>query len=362
LRNYFRTRARRYEPFIFFGGGPLSPGIFRTILTKGHCYDLIHLNCLVYSHVAYGYWAARRIGAPVVITPHLHAEQETTYNIGYQRQAMAGADYLLAVTSSERGLLLRLGLDPLRVGISGNGLRPEQVQDASTWDKETARRRLGLPQDAFVLLFLGRKSDYKGLDLALDAYAALRVLYPQMRFLAVGPETEYSQSLWLQHQGLPGLQVLGTVTDDIKLAALRACDCLVLPSMGEAFGIVFLEAWILERPVIGLRTPAMEAVISDGRDGLLANPADVADLAVCIARLATCPSLAQRMGAAGREKVLRRYTVSLITDRVEGAYGRLLRQARRERGSCDPRSASRGSPLRYAPGSVSASSARDRTQ
>ena len=332
LRHYWRNRSRWYEPFIFFGGGPLAPGMLQAMLAQGRRYDLIHLNCLVYGHVAYGYWAARRLGVPAVVTPHAHAGQEVTYNVGYQRTVLLGCDHVIADTPAERGLLLDLGLDPWRVSIGGTGLDPEKYTDEG---QSAARRRLGLPSKGFTILFLGRKSDYKGLDVALDAYTLLQSQGLDVTLLAVGPETDYSQALWPRYQGLPGLTVLGAISDEEKLAALAACDCLVLPSIGEAFGIVFLEAWLMGKPVIGARVLAVSSVINDGQDGFLANPADAADLAACITRLAADPELAYRMGASGRDKVLKRYTVPRITDHVEGIYLRVLRRRQRCFGSHD---------------------------
>ena len=329
LRHYWPQRRRRYEPLIFLGGGPLAPGLLRAMLTRGHHYDLVHLNCLVYSHVAYGYWAARRRGVPVVVTPHAHASQEVTYNVGYQRAVMAGCDHVIADTPAERDLLLELGLDPLRVSIGGTGLDPVQYEDGS---RQEARQQLDLPLEGFVVLFLGRKSDYKGLDVALEAHLALRNQRPNLHLLAVGPETDYSRALWSRYGHRAGVHVRGAVSHEEKLAALRACDCLALPSTAEAFGIVFLESWIMGRPVIGARTRAVSSVIAEGEDGLLAAPGDAAGLAACIARLVGDPDRARQMGTRGREKVLRRYTVPRIGDRVEGIYLRTLRQRQREGG------------------------------
>ena len=327
LRRYWPERRRRYEPFIFFGGGPLAPGLLWTMLARGRSYDLIHLNCLVYSHVAYGYWAARRLGVPVVVTPHAHAGQEVTYNVGYQRAVMAGCDHVIADTVAERDLLLETGLDPWQVSVGGTGLDPTEYEPDSTTG---ARQQMGLPESAFVILFLGRKSDYKGLEVALQAFRALRRRHPEAYLLAIGPETDYSEALWPRYRDLEGLYVQGAVSHEEKLAALRACDCLVLPSIGEAFGIVFLEAWVMGKPVVGARTPAVSSVISDGQDGLLAAPGDAADLAACLAALAADPGRAQQMGDRGREKVLHRYTVSRLADRVEGIYLRVLRRRHRE--------------------------------
>ena len=330
LRNYWRTRARRYELLTLFGSGPLAPGMFWAIMRRGRQYDLVHLNCLVYSHVTYGYWAAHWQDLPIIVTPHAHAGQEVTYNFGYQRQVMAGADHVIAVTHAERQMLLDVGLDPWRVSVSGNGLKPEEYEADQEWDQTVARRYLGLPEEGFLVLFLGRKSDYKGVDLALEAYLALRAQRSDLQLLAVGPETDYSQALWSRYGNLEGMHIRGAVPHKEKLAALRACDCLVLPSVGEAFGIVFLEAWIMGKPVIGARTLAVSSIIAHGQDGLLADPGDAADLAACIARLASDRSRAQQMGAQGREKVLRRYTLSRIADRLEGIYLRVLRRRRRE--------------------------------
>lgn len=330
-RRYWQTHAMRHEALMFLGGGPLCPGMFWQLLTRVHEYDLVHLNCLVYSHVAYGYWAARWRRTPVIVTPHAHAGQEVTYNIGYERAVMAGSDHVIAVTDAERQMLLDLGLDPWRVSVSGNGLKLEEYEAGHRWNQASARRHLGLPEEGFYMLFLGRKSDYKGVGLALKAYSALRAERPDLNFVAVGPETNYSQALWSRYGDLEGLHVRGAVPHEEKLAALQACDCLVLPSAGEAFGIVFLEAWIMGKAVVGARTPVMSSVIADGQDGLLAATGDAADLAACIARLAADPEGARRMGAQGRDKVLRLYTVPRITDRVEGIYLRVLRRRQRDK-------------------------------
>jgi len=337
LRRYWPARSRRYEPFLFFGGGPIAPGMLRAILAQGRDYDLIHLNCLIYGHVTYGYWAARRLGVPVVVTPHAHAGQEITYDVGYQHAVLFGCDHVIADTPAERDLLLGLGLDPWRVSIGGTGLCLDEYPGKSLPSAERdrreqadARRRLGLPDDGFIVLFLGRKTHYKGLDVALEAYASLQAQGLRVSFLAVGPETDYSQALWPRYQELPGLHVLGAVSDEEKQAALRACDCLVLPSTGEAFGIVFLEAWLMGKPVIGARVLAVSSVIDDGQDGWLTAPDDVSDLAARIAHLVADPDLARRMGARGRDKVLRRYTVPHIADRVEGICLRVLRRRQRQ--------------------------------
>ncbi|MBN1487930.1 MAG: glycosyltransferase family 4 protein [Anaerolineae bacterium] len=327
LRNYWRTKSRRYEPFIFFGGGPISPGMYWRMRRQARRYDLVHLNCLVYSHVAYGYAAARKQNVPIVVTPHLHIDQPQTYAIGFMLQVLNRADHIIAVTEAERQHLISLGLNANRITTAGNGIRPV---DFPVLERDKSRHILDIPQDAQVLLFFGRKEEYKGIGKLMEAYAALKPTHPSLFLLTMGPETEYSRKLARQYKNLPDWINYGLVSDLERAQGFSAADALVLPSKGEAFGIVFLEAWMTGTAVIGPRNPAVATIVGDGQDGLLVDPNDVQELAEAIKRLVHNPSLAGKMGELGHQKVLARYTVPRITDIVEGVYLRTLRQRQRE--------------------------------
>jgi glycosyltransferase involved in cell wall biosynthesis len=326
--NYQRTRSPLYEPFILFGSGPLSAGIFLNILFRGHHYDLVHLNTLPYAHVVYSYLAARWQGLPVVITPHLHVDQHEVFDIGSFNKVLRGADLVLADSELEKDYLLSKRVVEERIVVCGTGLR---LEESPTWPQEECRRRLGLPAEAFVLLFLGRKVAYKGLETVLQAFLSLRQRYPHLHLVAAGPETDYSRQLFAFCAGLPGLHCFDLVSDEKKNALLNACDVLLLPSVAEAFGIVFLEAWAVGKPVIGARSGAIPFIVDEEQDGLLVEPGDTVGLIRQVERLMADPELRGRLGSNGYEKVWSRYTVARIADIVEGAYIRLLRQRRNQR-------------------------------
>ena len=323
LRHYWQNRSRIYEPLIFLGGGPIAPGMFWQMLRNGRSYDLIHLNCLVYSHVIYGYWAAKRLGVPIVVTPHLHPEQAVTYDIGFQHTVLQGADHLLADTPAEHEFLLNLdlALRPERISTIGVGLNPAQYPPMAVPE---ARQRLNLPATGTMLLFLGRKSQYKGLALVLEAFQKLRSDFPDAFLVAAGPETAESQQLWQQYGPLDNVTVLDKVTDEEKLLLLQACDLLALPSVGEAFGIVYLEAWLLGKPVIGADITAVRHVIRDGVDGFLAEPNSAEAVQQHLTTLLQNRELRQEMGQNGRNKVLANYTIQQMADRLEEAYRQTL--------------------------------------
>ena len=317
--HYLRTRLPCFEPLIFLGNGPVCPALAGAILRSARQFDLVHINNLHYSHAPVAYAAARLAGLPVVITPHIHCNQPETHDVGYMRRILGGCDAVLAVTRAENDYLRDRGLGEIVTG--GNGLRLEQFPPL---DPVASRIRLGIPVSAFVVLFLGRKEEYKGLGLCLEAFRVLRKARPDIVLLAVGPETEFSKQLWSEHGDLEGLVVRGTVSNDERLAALAACDVLALPSTGEAFGIVYLEAWAYRKPVVGARIPSVCSVVEDGQDGFLVQP-QLAPVIDALSRLHGNLQLGQAMGQRGREKLERRYTVGRIADIFEGTCARVLR-------------------------------------
>jgi glycosyltransferase involved in cell wall biosynthesis len=327
-QNYARTRSRRYELSIFLGNGPVCPGLFWAVLRQASDYDLVHINNLHYAHAVLAFKAARARGLPIVLTPHIHMEQPATYDVGYMWEMLRDGDHIIADTPAERQFLLDAGLERQRVTTAGVGLC---VEEFPILNGPTCRRDLGLPSDAFVLLFLGRKTEYKGLDLVLKAFSALQAGHPSLYLLAIGADTEYSRDLWAQHGSLTGMRNLGAVSKETRLAALNACDCLVMPSNAEAFGIVYLEAWGVGKPVIGARTRAVSSLIEDGQDGHLVSPGSVSELADRIAYLVENPGLAREMGRRGRSKVTKRYSLTRIGDIVESVYLRTLRRHKREK-------------------------------
>jgi glycosyltransferase involved in cell wall biosynthesis len=115
---------------------------------------------------------------------------------------------------------------------------------------------------------------------------------------------------------------LGRVDDADLANAYARASVFALPSSKEGFGIVYLEAWQRELPVVCGRLGASHEVVSDGVDGFVADEADPADVAAKIRRLITDPSLARSLGRNGRKKVQNTYLnaharvrlLELITD------------------------------------------------
>jgi glycosyltransferase involved in cell wall biosynthesis len=94
--------------------------------------------------------------------------------------------------------------------------------------------------------------------------------------------------------------------------------------MGEAFGVVLLEAMACAKPVIASDLPGVRSVVSDGVDGMLVRPGDASDLAAKVQMLLDNPQQQHEMGERGRNKVDSTYDWPKIIPRLVQVYEQVL--------------------------------------
>lgn len=319
--NFRESGGWWFEPLLVAGKGPLAPGLGWHILRHGREYDIVHVHALPFSHPVYAYYCDRAAGRPLAITPYIHIDQPPDYDLAIYNRVLRRADMIVAMTSREASYLTDRGVDPARIIVAGCGIR---LADFPPLPMEACRERLRIPSDAVVLLFLARKEAYKGLRVVLDAFAQLQTRYPKLHLITAGQGTPDSVEVYRKYEGLPRWLDYDLVSEEQKKDLLNATNVMVLPSTGESFGIVFLEAWALRKPVIGVRAGAVPWVVEDEHDGLLAEPNNSSDLASAIERLINSPDLAHRLAENGRAKVVERFTLDLVASRIEDGYRRVI--------------------------------------
>lgn len=259
---------------------------------------------------------ARQQDVPFIFTP-FHHPRWVGWNYREYIDLYRQADALIALTQAEKQTLLELGVAGQRVFVTGIGpvLAPEARPDQF-------RQALGLPAGVPLILFLGQKYRYKGLQHLVKAAEIIWQQWPEARFLFVGPRTRFSQKLFARARD-PRLIELDAVNLQQKTDALAACTLLCLPSTQESFGGVFTEAWSFGKPVIGADIPAVREVIDDGVNGFLVPPAP-GPLAERISYLLQNSALAQQLGQAGREKTLRCYSWDRLAQMTKEVYTAVL--------------------------------------
>jgi glycosyltransferase involved in cell wall biosynthesis len=190
------------------------------------------------------------------------------------------------------------------------------------------------------LAIVGRLIPIKGHDVLLRAVARARDRVPGLT-LEIAGDGELEPELRATAAAL-GLGDAVTFLGRVAPAdpVVERAEIVVVPSYGEGFGMVALEAMERGRPVIASDVGGLPEIVDDGRTGVLVPPGDVAALAEAIAELASDPGRAAAIGAAGRARALAEFSQERCTERIAGLYGTALAAAgeRRFRRSSQARS------------------------
>lgn len=195
-------------------------------------------------------------------------------------------------------------------------LDPEEVRKPSPSATEAFRERWKLGQGP-VVLCVARMDEQKRHDLLLDGFARVLRRHPDARLVLVGNgsfSSSKGSGLGSEHAGnwrgrleqrtralkiAHAVRFTGYVPNDELGAAYGASTVLVLPSPIEGFGLVGVEAWLHERPIIVSDGAGISEIVNHGVNGFVTRAGSTADLATCLTAALRSPERAEKMGKEG---------------------------------------------------------------
>jgi glycosyltransferase involved in cell wall biosynthesis len=220
------------------------------------------------------------------------------YNLAYYRHC----DHLIGNTRGIADWLVREGWPARRAHYLPN-FSPDMANAAPA--------QLDLPDDARVVLALGRLHRNKAFDVLIRALA--RVPNVHAVIAGVGPERPALLDLARREGVADRLHLLGWRTDTAAL--LARADILLCPSRYEPLGNVVIEAWSARRPVIAAAADGPRELIKAGDDGILVPPEDASALADAIVNLLDDPLCATALAEAGRVRYEAEYAPAPVVAR-----------------------------------------------
>jgi D-inositol-3-phosphate glycosyltransferase len=271
-------------------------------------YDLVHSHYWLSGQVAW--LAAERWDVPLVHSMHTMAKvknltlatgddpEPVARAIG-EAQVVAAADRLVANTAEEGRQLVQLyDAEPEQVAVVPPGV---DLDLFSPGPRTAARRSLGIRDDAYLLLFVGRIQPLKAPDVLLRAAARLVAGQPALRerlMVAVvgGPSgtglarPEALQSLAAELGIADLVRFVPPVPQDELPAWYRAADVTVVPSYSESFGLVAIESQACGTPVVAASVGGLRTAVADGASGILVDGHDPTAYADVLAGLARDPA------------------------------------------------------------------------
>jgi glycosyltransferase involved in cell wall biosynthesis len=181
-------------------------------------------------------------------------------------------------------------------------------------------------QDDIVIGTVGRIQDVKDHATLIDAFLLLRdrsPLRPRLRLAIVGDGPLLpAMRAKAQAAGVANVVWLPGARTDVP-DILRSFDVFAMSSIAEGTPGSALEAMASGLPVVGTRVGGIPEVIDDGVTGLLVPPSDAAAMAAALEQYIVAPALAHSHGAAGRERVQRKYSMAAMVAAYQDLYDTL---------------------------------------
>jgi glycosyltransferase involved in cell wall biosynthesis len=307
---------------------PMVPGLGRELKRKDETFDLVHAaNAPMDSLIRSAFEYCRQHDAAFVLTPFVHLGEPANpavrrfYTMRHQLAWMKQADAVFTMTSLERDFLLEKGVPEAKMHVVGVGLNPAEIEGG---DGAAFREKHKI--EGPLVFFQGTAAFDKGTHHLVQAMQQLWQAGSEATLVIAGPVMTHFQRFYaeLPEPVKARIRFLGFISPQEKRDLFAAGDLFVMPSRTDSFGIVYMEAWLCGKPVIGARAGGVPAVISDEQDGLLVDFGAVAGLASKIKTLLENPGLAARFGQAGRAKVLAEYTWPVVFGKVYAVYRQVL--------------------------------------
>jgi glycosyltransferase involved in cell wall biosynthesis len=318
-------RAFRFRRMLVFCLEFPASVLFLWRLIRRRKIDLVHTNT--------GAMVSPGLAAKLAGVPHLWHIRESFQDFRqlwkpYSSYILWSSDAVVAISQAVASQFA----DPSKISVVYDGCCVDEFQSSDAEAGRDFRRRFGLGTD-FIVGCVGRiKLRHKGQEVLVRAAAILKARGLRPKVLIIGTahpgNKSHLESLedLIRESGLQDQVILTGELDDVR-PAYAAMNVLVLASaQPEGLGAVIMEAMAMRVPVIATNIGGPPEVVQDGVTGFLVPPADPEALADKIELLMNDPKLGGRLGHAGLNRVMERFSMGEMIRKIEALYGKCTGQ------------------------------------
>ncbi len=318
--------------------------VLSLLFKKRNTYDVIHFHSIKpFSFLITG--MAKLFGKPTLVSLSLignddpNALKSKSFLWAVEAKMYKRLDRLNCESTALKESCLQENISPKKISSIPCGVDEKTfVKTESALERKNLRRALGLPENAFICLFVGRISTRKGCDLLFDAWdIILKNDKNDFYLVLVGP---YGDHLFMKEEqrkfdeqvqkcaksaAQRNMQFKGKVEIEEIARYFKVVDCFVFPSRTEGFGIVTIEAMACGVPVIATRIQGVtEDIITHGEDGIILDERDPVALVEAIQELQKNKKLHAKISQNAVRKVKRYYTISSVAEQHANLYKQLI--------------------------------------
>ncbi len=304
-----------------------KPGVFLKLaaILKNQSVDILH--CHHHKSVVYGTIAGKLAGVPVILA-HVHGMSRTR---NLRRKLLnclilPRVDKILAVAQAVKDDILQNNpsVKSEKVINVGNSIDYDYFS-SNVYNKQQARRKFGIPQNAFVFATAGRLALTKGQKYLISAFAQVRKRLNDTELLIAGTGELKNELEKLGSELACGSSIhfLGQV--DNMLEFYSCADVFVLPSVAEGLPRTLIEAIASGVLCIATDVGGIPEILDNGHCGLIVPPKDTNAFADAMLKAANMPQQEKTaIISAAKERIKREYGHNAMIKRIEKIYGILV--------------------------------------
>ena len=238
--------------------------------------------------------------------------------------AMYIPDRVITVSEGLRNQVIsRLHMSPDRVHTIHSGINVDKFNRPKA--RESLRQNFGFEPDDFVVGYVGRLVEGKGLECLLNAAHQVLAQQPKISFLIVGDgPLKDTIELMSYELGIASKVIFTGYRTDIP-EILAVTDVFVLPSLTEGLPLSLMEAMAAGKPVIVTDVGGVEELVFSGRTGILISPDSVSDIKSAILDLFDHPEKRNNISQAGQSDIIQNYSVQRMVDDYQNFYEAMAR-------------------------------------
>lgn len=322
----------------------MLPTAFLHLIRRRSRYDVIYV-CGMRTLGLPALLAGGLLGKPVVLRAESRTEMSGEYALdgapgwlrplvtaalGLRNMLYLRAAAFVSISDDLTAEFVDSGVPEERITTILNGVDTSVFRPAAPGESAELRARIGLPDDALIVVYTGKLNRGKGLEMLLRAWARLTDGgATDMHLVLVGGGANQflsCESELRDHVRSAGLGSVVTFTGYVTGVAdyLRAADVFTLPSDSEALPISLLEALACALPAVVTETGGMPEVVRDGVEGRLVAVGNEDGLIQALEELLTDPVKRQEMGAAGRRTVEQRFAIGAVAEAHEHLFRNVI--------------------------------------
>lgn len=291
--------------------------------------DLMHLHVWNPASGRYGYFAAKKINVPLIVTEH------DPFQLGWlkneiKKKGLKYVQKIITVSQNNADLLKKIYPEYRdRVFVIHNGI------DVTKWLSQLLRKspeeRRKIKEEIFqaaldtlIIITVAELHERKGLKYLISATADLVKKFSNIKLVIIGRGGEKNNLEDLsENLGINDRVIFLGQRKNIAIF-LKNSDIFALPSLREAFGMVNLEAMITGLPVVASRVGGISEVVENGKTGFLMEPGNSKNIALTLEKLIIDEKLREKFGQNGKKRVIENFDAKIMAENYQKIYQNLL--------------------------------------